>query len=38
MTYEEANNVRCKLMKYDEYNNIVSLLNNCKLCLRYNNG
>lgn len=38
MTYEEANNVRCKLNEYDEYDNIIQLFNRSKLCLRYNNG
>ena len=38
MTYEEANNVRCKLSKYDEYNNIINLFNSCKLGLRYSSG
>lgn len=38
MTYEEANNVRCKLSKYDEYDKIVKLFNSCKLGLRHNNG
>ena len=38
MTYEEANNVRCKLSKYDECDKIVKLFNSCKLGLRYNNG
>lgn len=38
MTYEEANNIRCKLSKYDEYDKIVKLFNSCKLGLRHNNG
>lgn len=38
MTYEEANNVRCKLNKYDDYDKVVKLFNSCKLGLRHNNG
>ena len=38
MTYEEANNVRCKLSKHDEYDTIVKLFKRCKLGLRHHNG